>query len=117
MARLLQVWQWVKARFSRRAITVGALALATEPPATDTLPAESLLALAHREAVPVPPWIEPELASLPVVSESSPPHERATPVWHLKTTILDRLTEYFVCIRQLRRSDPDAYGYFARVGF
>lgn len=36
--------------------------------------------------------------------------------WHFKATILDRLDEYFVCMRRLRRHDPDAYAFFRKVG-
>jgi len=37
--------------------------------------------------------------------------------WHFRATILDRLEEYFVCLRRLKRKDPEAYRTFARLGF
>jgi hypothetical protein len=37
--------------------------------------------------------------------------------WHFRAAILDRLDEYFVCLRRLRRYDPQAYALFGRVGF
>lgn len=45
------------------------------------------------------------------------PAPELSPLWHLRSTILDRLDEYFVCIRRLQRHDPDSYKLFARVGF
>lgn len=36
--------------------------------------------------------------------------------WHLKSAILDRLDEYFACIRRVRRHDPASYQLFSRVG-
>lgn len=37
--------------------------------------------------------------------------------WRFRSTILDKLDEYFVCMDRLRRHDPDAYALFSRVGF
>jgi hypothetical protein len=37
--------------------------------------------------------------------------------WHLRSAILDRLDDYFDCMRRLRKHDPDAYKFFSRVGF
>jgi hypothetical protein len=36
--------------------------------------------------------------------------------WNFRDDILDRLDEYFYCLRKVRRADPDAYDLFARVG-
>jgi len=40
-----------------------------------------------------------------------------SPVWSFRDTLLSRLDEYFICIRRLRRHDPDAYGLFKKLGF
>lgn len=37
--------------------------------------------------------------------------------WHFKGAILDRLDEYFSCIRRLRRHDPGAYERMVQIGF
>lgn len=37
--------------------------------------------------------------------------------WHFRGLLLDRLDEYFFCMRQLRSRDPGAYAMFSRVGF
>jgi len=37
--------------------------------------------------------------------------------WHFRDQILDRLDEYFACIRKMRSHDPDMYALFARLGF
>lgn len=36
--------------------------------------------------------------------------------WHFRGAILDRLDEYFVCIKRLKKHDPDAYALFSRIG-
>jgi hypothetical protein len=36
--------------------------------------------------------------------------------WHFKGMILDRLDEYFACMKQLRRRDREAYDLFSRIG-
>lgn len=43
--------------------------------------------------------------------------DHGSAIWSFRTTILDRLDEYFDCIKQVRRLDPEAYGFYARVGF
>lgn len=40
-----------------------------------------------------------------------------TPFWQFRSGILDRLDEYFYCMRQLKRHDKNAYDLFARIGF
>jgi hypothetical protein len=45
------------------------------------------------------------------------PWEDGSARWNLRGLILDRLDEYFVCIRRMRRHDPDAYQLFSRTGF
>lgn len=42
--------------------------------------------------------------------------EEGSAIWDFKTGILDRLDEYFDCMRRLRRHDPDAYSILSRVG-
>jgi len=37
--------------------------------------------------------------------------------WCFRYQILDRLDEYFICIKRLRKHDPDAYDLYSRVGF
>jgi hypothetical protein len=37
--------------------------------------------------------------------------------WHFRSVILDRLEEYFVCIKRMREHDPAAYTTFSRMGF
>jgi len=37
--------------------------------------------------------------------------------WSFRHTILERLDEYFICIRRLRRHDPSAYQLFRKIGF
>ena len=68
--------------------------------------------------VPVPP---PVVLPLPEAKirrpRRSPSRSSESVVWHFKSTILDRLDEYFACLRRLRRYDPSAYRLFARVGF
>lgn len=44
-------------------------------------------------------------------------HEDESARWHFRGAILDRLDEYFVCIRRLRRHDPPSYALFSRLGF
>ncbi len=46
----------------------------------------------------------------------SSPHETGASRWHLRGAILDRLDEYFTCLRQVRLRDPDSYALFSRVG-
>lgn len=71
--------------------------------------------------------VEPEEASTPQTTvqgapakaprwKDEPNTENGT-TWHFKSVILDRLDEYFVCIRRLRRLDPSAYAMFSRLGF
>ena len=43
-------------------------------------------------------------------------NEHGETAWHFKSAILDRLDEYFVCFRRLKRHDRDAYDLFARMG-
>jgi hypothetical protein len=38
-------------------------------------------------------------------------------VWTFRSVILDRLEEYFVGMRRLKRHDPTAYALYSRVGF
>jgi hypothetical protein len=49
------------------------------------------------------------------------PKRRSKPdpatTWHFRTSILDRLDEYFVCLQRLRRCDPDSYKFFSQIGF
>lgn len=50
-------------------------------------------------------------------------HDRApfsqtfSPVWTFRSGILDRLDEYFDCMKQLKRIDPDSYALYSQVGF
>lgn len=45
------------------------------------------------------------------------PLQVLSPLWNFRSSILDRLDEYFVCLRRLRRYDPDSYDLFSRTGF
>jgi hypothetical protein len=38
-------------------------------------------------------------------------------IWGFRETILDRLEEYFICLRRMKKYDPDSYALFSRVGF
>lgn len=61
--------------------------------------------------------VEPEPPSVPVPKKPVPPAKLEDPLWHFKSSILDRLDEYFVCIKRLQRYDPDSYDLFSRTGF
>jgi hypothetical protein len=67
------------------------------------------IAFEHVEGVedPAPPS---------VVRQGPEANERSSTRWHLRGGILDRLDEYFFCLRQVRVYDRDSYELFKRVG-
>lgn len=75
-------------------------------------------------APPVGGDVEPKDAAIPApvhraaakVSRKDAPNTENSTTWHFKSVILDRLDEYFVCIRRVRRLDPSAYAMFSRLG-
>jgi hypothetical protein len=90
--------------------------------------------IGRQPIAPTPEPQPPEIAPAPVwppisaIEIEHPPDREAVrpapvaasnagPVWHFRSTILERLDDYFVCIRRLRRHDPSAYALFARIGF
>jgi len=111
-ARVLSYWRWILAQWSRwrtpaRPMQLGLMA----PLMAVASPAVLLTATAPAlEADPAPVLPAPRRRRQRDVNE---PESAA---WHFKTTILDRLDEYFVCLRRVRRHDPEAYALFARVG-
>ena len=77
-------------------------------------------------------WSSPPVeSSLPVLIEAAPEPTEVVPrprrrhpkltdalaIWSFRSVILERLDDYFILIRRMRRFDPEAYGYFSRVGF
>lgn len=99
------VWAWiVRMLMLRWAHTDPSLNPEDEPIAIDEAAIE----------VPAPPEPEPE-----PTRRAAPRPRSAEPqiTWHFRTTILDRLDEYFHCLKRMRRLDSDSYDLFARVGF
>ena len=72
----------------------------------------------------VEPEVPPEPSSqLPDLSEpASAPKRRVKrdevldPVWHFKASILDRLDEFFSCVKRVRRHDPYSYKLLSKTG-
>lgn len=64
---------------------------------------------------------QPETLCPPRASNSPPraprPIRGQDVTWNFRGTILDRLDEYFICIRRLRRHDRSAYDLYSRIGF
>jgi hypothetical protein len=54
------------------------------------------------------PAVEPRPARAPAPAEA--------PVWYFKRAILDRLDEYFFCMRRVRRWDVNGYALMSRIG-
>lgn len=64
-------------------------------------------------------WPAPKLAPVVKVPSLRPRKaqiETETVLWEFKSGILDRLDEYFHCMKQMRRFDGDAYKLYSRVG-
>lgn len=68
------------------------------------------------------PPVEPDADTvvIPTVDvtlpQASPRDPEQSVRWHFKGDILDRLDEYFICLRRLRGYDAPAYDLFSRVG-
>lgn len=60
---------------------------------------------------------EVEIVSRKPIKRRRSDLEEESTLWHFRSSILDRLDEYFVCIRRLRRHDSDSYDLFSRTGF
>jgi len=101
-AVIISILKWLARYWRKEPITLGALALAPVP----------------QEKQPVPQPLPIETNEPQLLIQPSPKARQSESVsWHFRSTILDRLDEYFVCVRRLRRHDADAYALFARVGF
>jgi len=128
MMTIARVWTWVRSRpwipwrlrvrpvLDRPPIVEEArtTTIAADPPLVEEPPAPTT-ALVVAEAAALP--------AAPVDEQWAPRDSFTTPTgapletWHLRTTILDRLGEYFVCMRRLQRKDPASYQLFSRIGF
>lgn len=53
----------------------------------------------------------------PVLVKAGPTRTDQSVIWGFRETILDRLEEYFVCLRRMKKYDPDSYALFSRIGF
>jgi len=118
MARLLRwFYRWLVIRFSGNHSDQsehdlfeidGALALAPiiPDPVPDLLPLEPVEESA---------WCVPDDATDRKTASFA--DEDLSITWHFRSTILDRLDEYFPCLRRLKTYAPDDYALFARVGF
>lgn len=93
MSKILTLWRWMVAALFRRggSTSVGALAL--------------------------DPVYAPVVVQEKPVSQSPRPAAPLSLTWHLRSTILERLDEYFVCVRRLRLHDPAGYALFSKIGF
>jgi len=70
-----------------------------------------------RDEVDIELPLPPERPSTPaLVTPAKAKLSDNTTKWVFKRAILDRLEEYFVCMRRLKKHDPDAYEIFSRVG-
>lgn len=111
MAKIIAFWKWVTAKWA--AVT------ASRTPIVMLKPTSSVA----EEPAPI---IEEQPAL--IVEEPTPPvrpvrvkRERATtkPIsmrWHFRRDILDRLDEYFDCIKRLRQYAPDDYDLLSQTG-
>lgn len=69
-------------------------------------------------AIPVPTTqVQPRVAEPLAVASEDGDRSGLSAVWSFRANILDKLDDYFDCMRHLRRADPDSYALFSRVGF
>jgi hypothetical protein len=104
-------WGWLWQRRQRAPIS---------DPATPLPPVLARVNDDDDDIVEVCDPVEAEECALSVVEEyvdDPRVEEEHSTRWYLRGQLLDRLDEYFFCVRQVRRHDPHAYGLFSRIGF
>lgn len=91
--------------------------LVTTPDEAETTPLE--MEHLELESLPVPesPDVQKVVRPRRRPQETTVSQNDGSARWHFRSVILDRLDQYFVCIKRLRRHDPDAYQLFSRTGF
>jgi hypothetical protein len=96
---------WLEAKWAALFARVqrGDMSPALEPP---------LLASAPSPATA----LAPPTVTTPVTVRRRPSESEPCMMWSFRRDILDRLDEYFVCFKRLRKHDPESYALFRRVG-
>ena len=66
-------------------------------------------------------WCKSLFRSDEVKSSPRPKFRRGNDIeqagqWYFKRDILDKLDEYLVCIKRMKKTDPDGYAFYRRIG-
>jgi len=108
------VWNWMMAKWS-------ALLTKLSFVASDVVEFPDLAEVPHnietQPFVPPPNDVSCESITPAPRRRAKAEHHDYDGTWHFRSTILDRLDEYFACIRRVQRHDPDSYALFSRIGF